>query len=185
MMSTAKGKQFQMRVAADASHLRGVRRGLSGYLSERGVKREAADQIVLCVSEALNNAIQHSGTSVPITLEAGLCDGNVTVRVSDEGTGMGDVCIDPARAADPAKSSGRGFFLIWSLMDEFEVSHSCGTIVSMTKRVEFEAAPVRVAACSEGRPVAQRESGDVPGPCSQDEPAAPPGKQRRRRRRAA
>jgi anti-sigma regulatory factor (Ser/Thr protein kinase) len=180
-MSAAEGRQLQIRVEADAAQLRGVRRKLSRYLAGNAVEREAAGQIVLCVSEAVSNAIQHSGTTAPIVLEAGLCDGRVTVRISDEGSGLGDVCIDPSRAADPAQPSGRGFFLIWSLMDELEVSQNCGTIVRMSKQVHPEATAARIAACSEGQSVPQRESQDLPESSSRQTPPAPARKPRRRR----
>lgn len=152
-MSAAKGKQFRERIAVDASRLAGARGRLSRYLADQGVEPAAARQIVLCASEALSNAVQHSGSSDPIVLEAGLCDGRITISVSDRGTGMGDVCVDPTLVADRREPSGRGFFLIWSYMDDLEVMQDCGTVIRMSKQVDPDAEACVAAADGGDKPV--------------------------------
>lgn len=172
--------QLCLRIPPDAARLTGVRRRLSRYLRDQAVDAATADQIVLCVSEALNNAIQHSGTRAPVELEAGLCDGRVHIRVSDEGSGLGGLCIDPTHRAGLHQPTGRGFYLIWALMDEFEVTQQCGTTVRMVKRLDA-AADAQIG--SAGR--SSCEDAEVAGGASRRPRLTPLSRLRRRRRPAA
>jgi serine/threonine-protein kinase RsbW len=90
--------------------------------SKQGIPEERFYNLMIALTEALNNAIIHGNKNNPgnkIVLDI-LIEGSViTVRVCDQGQGF-----DPNKVADPRepenllKASGRGVFLIRTLMDE-------------------------------------------------------------------
>jgi len=108
-----------------------------------GLDDEELHRVGLAVRETVINAIKHGNcndVAKRVYLEFTLLSGKeagVHIRVRDEGCGF-----DPASLSDPLKSenifkpSGRGIFLIRSLMDElaFEKTPRGGTEVVMVKR---------------------------------------------------
>lgn len=97
---------------------------LSGWLQDRGVPAgEDLDNLGLAIAEALNNAIFHGGRPASPAAHARLAwcwrDGEIEVEVSE----VGDFrpAADWAELPeDPLAESGRGGYLITSLMDAVE-----------------------------------------------------------------
>ena len=93
--------------------------------------------ILIAVSEAMNNAIIHGNKlnkNKKVLIEVLANNDRVDIRIHDEGEGF-----DPEFLADPRdpenllKDSGRGVFLIKELSDKSEFTHSDnGTDVKMT-----------------------------------------------------
>jgi serine/threonine-protein kinase RsbW len=109
--------------------------------ADAGFDPDSAEAIQTAVHEAVVNAIVHANRENEarrVTLEIALDPGGLEVRVRDEGRGF-----DPARVPDPcvpenlSLSTGRGIFLMRTLMDEvaFRRLPSGGTEVTMRKRL--------------------------------------------------
>lgn len=148
--------RFTTTVEHDPVALSGLRHTVRGWLSSTELGEQTVDDIVLAVSEAVSNAIDHSradshavGNSPsggdlvdptkadapptaasPIEVELFCGAWTVTVTVVDHGRWRA-----PDRS-DRSANRGRGMRIIQILMDSYEVHRSeSGTIVTMTKRL--------------------------------------------------
>jgi len=95
-------------------------------------------EIELALREALVNAIVHGNQQDPHTHVHITCrctmDGNVSIRVEDEGKGFEhDAVPDPTTTANLLRTHGRGIYLIRTLMDEVYFERG-GSVVHMHKR---------------------------------------------------
>lgn len=103
-----------------------------------GFSASQAEDVVLAMSEAYTNVIQHANTTW-VTLRFALEANALTIEVEDDGEGFDTAILD--QPYDPARDIGRGMHLIRSLMDTVECQSSpMGTIVRMTRLKE---APIR------------------------------------------
>jgi serine/threonine-protein kinase RsbW len=79
-------------------------------------------RLLVSCTEAVNNAIVHGNKNDPdrlVILRCSATQNSVTVRVKDEGQGFDpDALPDPREEKNLLKESGRGVFLIRSLMDD-------------------------------------------------------------------
>jgi len=97
-------------------------------------------RLLVSCTEAVNNAIIHGNKSDPnktVTIQCIVEKHSLTIRVKDEGKGF-----DPERLQDPReeknlmKESGRGVFLMRSLMDAITVKRlKSGSVVEMKVRL--------------------------------------------------
>ena len=89
-----------------------------------GVTEDAYGNVLIAVTEAVNNAIEHgnsfnSDLSVGVTVHDGSKD--FCFSISDEGTGFDyDNLPDPTAPENLLKENGRGIFLMKSLSDKIE-----------------------------------------------------------------
>ncbi|MDD5195955.1 MAG: ATP-binding protein [Candidatus Omnitrophica bacterium] len=99
-------------------------------------REEDIFDIRISLEEALVNAIKHgnkfnAALSVDISIE--IVADRVTITVKDQGKGFDYTTIpDPTKDANLVKLSGRGVFLIKSLMDKVEF-FDCGRTIKMVK----------------------------------------------------
>lgn len=110
-----------------------------------GLGDDARHYVVVAIRESVINAIKHGNRNNPgkhvfVEFSTGSSAGDeaLTIRVRDQGEGF-----DPSAVADPLapenllKSSGRGIFLIRSLMDDVQLQSALegGMEIRMVKRV--------------------------------------------------
>jgi serine/threonine-protein kinase RsbW len=127
-----------LRFPADAHEVAPVRHQLRKWLQDSGFTEDEAGDLVLAVSEAINNSVEHAypgparGT-IDIRARIGR-DGAVHVDVTDHGQW---------RVPPPALTTrGRGLLLMRESVDEVEIDRSAsGTTVRLTRA----RAPVPVA----------------------------------------
>jgi anti-sigma regulatory factor (Ser/Thr protein kinase) len=113
-----------------------MRHDLSTYLSRRAVDATVASQVVLAADEAFINAISHSGSDDMIRVLACVSGSEATVEVRDSGSGFAYRRSRPGPIPDVLRPSGRGVFLIETIMDDVSVvSGKCGTTVRMVRRL--------------------------------------------------
>ncbi len=116
-------------ISAAPSKLAGLRRELRSWLEHRDIESEAIQCIILAVSEAAANAVEHAydsdGVGV-VTVTASLdFHARLHATVRDQGTWR-EPLVDSQR--------GRGITIINSLMDEVTIStDSDATVVLMTR----------------------------------------------------
>ena len=108
--------------------LPGLRRRLRAWLARQGFEAAASADVVLAVSEALNNAIEHAYREV---------DGTVRLRVAAEGNLLRSRSPIAGSGSSRSRttSAGRGILLMNSLMDSVEIeSNGAGTTVTLERR---------------------------------------------------
>jgi serine/threonine-protein kinase RsbW len=119
-----------LRFPADAREVAPVRHQLREWLQDSGFTEDEADDLVLAVSEAVNNSVEHAypgparGT-IEVTASISR-DGFVHVDVTDHGQW---------RVPPPALTMrGRGLLLMRESVDEVEIDRSVsGTTVRLTR----------------------------------------------------
>ncbi len=98
------------------------------------------DSIVIAVTEAISNAIIHANKeddNKKVTIEIFAENDCMITQVTDEGPGFDPGGIDnPLLPNNLLKESGRGIFILNSLLDSVDYSFSeNGTVVTMVKRL--------------------------------------------------
>jgi serine/threonine-protein kinase RsbW len=96
--------------------------------------------IEVALREALANAIVHGNREDSCKRVSVRCrcsaDGEVSITIQDEGQGFeGDTVPDPTIPENRVRTSGRGIYLIKTLMDEVRFEQR-GTVVHMRKRLK-------------------------------------------------
>jgi serine/threonine-protein kinase RsbW len=107
---------------------------------ELKIKDELFYNMLIAVTEAVNNAIIHGNKCNPqkiVNIQIEVINRDITVIISDEGSGF-----DPNNVADPRepenllKANGRGVFLIKELTENYQFDITqFGTTVKMNFHV--------------------------------------------------
>jgi serine/threonine-protein kinase RsbW len=131
---------FRYMIPSDAQYVPGIVHVVSLWAMEFGFGyADHAMNLPLAVDEALSNAIIHGNrrdARKRVEIEGTIDAGMLRIRIRDEGAGF----LPETRRHDPADpkalmaSSGRGLFLIESVMDEVRYTED-GRCIEMRKRV--------------------------------------------------
>ncbi len=97
--------------------------------------------LLVAVSEAVNNAVSHGNKNDPektVTLDLDCKGGEIVVTVEDEGGGFNpDNLPDPLAPENLLKPSGRGIHIMKSLMDKVDFAFTRrGTKTTLRMKVE-------------------------------------------------
>jgi serine phosphatase RsbU (regulator of sigma subunit)/anti-sigma regulatory factor (Ser/Thr protein kinase) len=117
--SASRGVIFRLSLACDLAEVRPATLAVREFLSEQGLHEEEVRACETALVEACNNAVQYvteSGRREPVEILAACNGSKVELEVRDHTSGFNW----PQRIELPAKDSesGRGLFLIRSLMDD-------------------------------------------------------------------
>jgi serine/threonine-protein kinase RsbW len=104
-----------------------------GYVcDEFGVQEDAFGNVLIAVSEAVNNAIQHGNKNNPkakVEIKVANQDDTFCIQIKDEGQGFSYQDLpDPTAPENLLKDSGRGVFLMKNLADEVEFQNTGSTV---------------------------------------------------------
>ena len=130
--------QLDLTVPADPSAIPQVAEGVTAVLREKGWQDQDVIAVELSVQEAMANAIRH-GCHNDRTKKVECCvmveaNGDVVIVVRDPGTGFDATAVpNPLNSENLFKASGRGVFLINTLMDRVDYSDG-GREVQMRKK---------------------------------------------------
>jgi anti-sigma regulatory factor (Ser/Thr protein kinase) len=119
---------IDVELPSEPGMLPGFRRRFRGWLARRGFDTAEAGEIVLAISEACNNAIEHgyAGREGTIQLAAAIEDDMLHVEIADHGAW---------HVSEPNEERGRGILLMRSLMHEVEIETTTrGTRVTLARR---------------------------------------------------
>ena len=112
------------------------------FMSRMNPTLEEIDDVKTAVSEAVTNAVIHGYRHQPgtIYIEAAITGQELTIIVTDHGTGIGDLkkAMEPMYTSDNSgERSGMGFSFMEAFMDQLEVESQIGkgTTVRMKKRI--------------------------------------------------
>lgn len=134
-----KGRQRKVcryTLEPSASSLTAVREFIRTALKPFSNIEPHVHDIVSATHEACKNAVLHNpDTEGPVDVVCEVLDNAVVVEVADRGKGF-DPVILPPEPPDPEAMDGRGFFIIYALMDEVEAeTGSGGTRIRMQKHL--------------------------------------------------
>ena len=132
---------LELRFAARAEELRGVREAVERQARAVGCGDPCAGDIAMAVDEACQNIIRHAYGPYQ--------EGDILLVIDREGDRLVFSLMDFAPKTDPAKvkprdledvrPGGLGTFLIQEVMDEAEFVEpppGCGNLLRMVKRIE-------------------------------------------------
>jgi PAS domain S-box-containing protein len=117
----------------EPAHLLRARERIRDYLRLYCTDEQLISDVVLCVDEAVANAVSHSGSELDVELSLGFEKGSLVADVRDHGSGFDITTFDSDALPDPQNDHGRGLFIISQLMDSLELHLDGGLGVRMTR----------------------------------------------------
>jgi serine/threonine-protein kinase RsbW len=122
----------ELTLSSDYQSLIEVESLVNSVCDEFGIQTDVFGNILIAVSEAVNNAIQHGNKDnqeAKVFLQVGTAPNHFYIQVKDEGAGFSfEDLPDPTAPENLLKDSGRGVFLMRNLADEVEFLHSGNTV---------------------------------------------------------
>lgn len=138
MLSPKNRQHDEVTIPSDMKWMPKVVAEVDRVVGDMGFDEETGDFLAVATTEAVTNAIVHGNRGdarkrVRIRFKRGR--ERLTVSVADEGGGFDPECLeDPTDPKNVSKRSGRGLFILKSLMDEVDISCTPeGTTITMTK----------------------------------------------------
>ncbi len=125
-MIPSKGEKLHITSSSD--NIRLVERLVEDVCDVFNVNEDSYGNILIAVTEAVNNAIYHGNQGNPdkqikIGFESG--DRNIRFSVADEGAGFDYASLpDPTDPLNIDKPNGRGVFLMKNLADKVEFNNN-------------------------------------------------------------
>ena len=114
----------QVKLPSNFSSLVEVENLIDKVCSHLGVQEDAYGNVLIAVTEAVNNAIQHGNeenASLFVDVAVGDNQEEFCFRVKDEGLGFDfNSLLDPTAPENILKESGRGIYLMRNLADDVE-----------------------------------------------------------------
>jgi serine/threonine-protein kinase RsbW len=121
-------------IDSDFSSINNVELFIDEMCMKLSVSDDLYGNVLIAVSEAVNNAIQHGNQfSKTLKVELNVCDSEqiFNFSISDKGTGFDFVNLpDPTSPDNVLKENGRGVFLMKNLADEVEFLNN-GSLVNL------------------------------------------------------
>jgi serine/threonine-protein kinase RsbW len=130
--------KFSLVLPREALSIPVMRRVLGDALSGLGVSDDCAADLLVAVSEACTNAVQHAAAASLFEVVASIDDGWCVLKVVDHGAGF-DEPGSLAALGDAVAESGRGITIMRSLVDDvsFDSRPEAGTVVYLQKRLTW------------------------------------------------
>lgn len=128
-----------LRLPYSAAAVGAARRRVRRELAEAGVPAPVLDDVEVIASELLGNAVRHARAIAGGVLLLGwrIEDGEVTVRVTDGGSGR---TVEP-REAGPLADSGRGLRIVESLATSWGVVEHAGGLRTVWAALPLPSTP--------------------------------------------
>ena len=118
------GTNKKLVIYSDKSELTKVEKFISDIFDENNLKYTNYNRVLLCVSEAVINSIEHGNRNDKkkrVTIEAECYSHRILVKIKDEGNGFNiEMVDDPTSSYNVKKESGRGIHIIRSLSDSLK-----------------------------------------------------------------
>jgi len=138
-------RRLRLHVTSDPANLAPVRRACEKYCVDHGLSAAAANDVGLCVNEAMANVTRHAyGGAIDRPIEI-VCEllppggeggsgGGVRVSIRDWGNGVNPATL-PGREPNPETPGGLGLVCLRRLMDEANyLPQADGMMLVMVKR---------------------------------------------------
>jgi serine/threonine-protein kinase RsbW len=136
---------LELAIACDLAEVRQASEAAGGFLERQGADPADVMDCELALVEACNNAIEHAEENArhkPVSLEIRCGPGEIEMLVTDHTPGF-DLPEHPA-LPDLESESGRGLYLIRSIMDSVEYRRGAdhNTLVMRRRRRAGDSPPV-------------------------------------------
>ncbi|HZE32102.1 MAG TPA: ATP-binding protein [Actinoallomurus sp.] len=121
-----------------------IRRILGDTLRGLGVSDACVADILVAISEACTNVVQHADSTSRYEVTVGIDGGQCVLKVVDRGQGFGG---ETDKDVHPDSESGRGIKIMKALVDDvsFDSRPESGTVVYLQKRLSWEEeSPIRL-----------------------------------------
>lgn len=138
---SGKSKEICVTIPSRLEELSRIEQLTEDVATKLSLSEDARDNLAIAVTEAVGNAIVHGNKKDPnkkVTIKFVLRDNFVHVSVTDQGEGFQpDELADPLDPANLMKESGRGIFILKSLMTDvcFDFSKG-GTTLKFSMKLE-------------------------------------------------
>lgn len=130
--------QHSLRIASLPENLVQVERLIDDVCKEFSVTEECYGNILVALTEAVNNAIHHGNKAQPeklVVVELETSEQALAFMVEDQGPGFDfNDLPDPTDPSNIEKENGRGIFLMRNLADEVEFRDNGKRVVLKFKR---------------------------------------------------
>ena len=125
-------ESLTLKIPSSVEHLTQVESFLDTVAEKHRIEEELYGNILVALSESVNNAILHgnqSEESKEVTLLFTIEENQIRIKVSDEGPGFDyENLPDPTAPENLTKPGGRGVFLMKQLSDEINFELEGATI---------------------------------------------------------
>lgn len=142
----ARRRVFRLTLPSNPRNIRRVETFLDKVRQHITLDEIQHHKLMISITEAVNNAIVHGNGSNPAKKVAVRCEaiaGGLLTVVKDEGRGFRPETVDnPLKEENILKESGRGIFLMRTLMDRVEFRRNrSGMEVELWLELEARSAP--------------------------------------------
>jgi serine/threonine-protein kinase RsbW len=133
------GDQVEIRVASDTRWLALIRRVTDEFCQQAGIEAQERHAVILAVDEAASNVIRHAYKGDPaqeLALTWRWIEGGIEIEIRDQGEPFDprEKTIPPP---DEMRLSGRGLYLMRTIMDQIEYRREGSTnLVCMRKMIK-------------------------------------------------
>lgn len=142
MAGKKKSKDYSLIFPSQVEYIEKVEALTEKACAQAKFSEDERDSMAIAVTEAVNNAILHGNKKNPeknVHVNITATADTVRVTIRDEGDGFNPQRIDnPLEPQNLLKESGRGVFIVRSLMDEVSFDFSKGgteiTLVKIRKK---------------------------------------------------
>ena len=134
-LQATTNNELRLALPMDTCSLTDLRWRTWAYLAAAGVSAGMLDDILIALHEAVANALLHSGATSDIAVRVKANRASVSVEVTDQGRGIDASVAIPPRPPSLTAESGRGLFMIWSLMSSVRLAQGGGTHLVMVKEL--------------------------------------------------
>jgi serine/threonine-protein kinase RsbW len=123
-MANPKKDVFQITLSSEPQNIGKVEGFLQEISQSVSLDEIQMHKLMVSLTEAVNNAIIHGNKSIPeksVTVTCTVEPGGLSIRVRDQGGGFQPETVEnPLKEENLLRESGRGVFLMRTLMDKVE-----------------------------------------------------------------
>jgi serine/threonine-protein kinase RsbW len=136
--------KIELGLPRDVATIPLVRHVLKHTLTEYGVEAGCLGDVSLAISEACANVVEHTAGEDEYEVTIAVVDDLCEIRVIDVGTGFDYLSLGDSSSNSQLAERGRGIAIMHAVTDHvaFESVPEKGTVVHLTKRLEFASSPL-------------------------------------------
>ena len=136
-MASAQDNKFEMTIRSSLEEIEAVERMAERAADKMKFNEEEKDSLAIAVTEAVNNAIIHGNGQDKrkrVHIRFRFEENSLQVSIRDQGKGFNPEKIsDPLAPENLLKESGRGVFILSTLMDDVKFAFDNGTEIILVK----------------------------------------------------
>jgi len=125
---SGKTKEIEYTIPSQLNELCKIEEITEGIAQQMGLSDDQQDNLSIAVTEAVGNAIVHGNKKDPsktVQIVFRIKENSIRVSIQDQGGGFNpDKLADPLDPKNLMKESGRGLFILKSLMDKVSFQFS-------------------------------------------------------------